>query len=162
MDTSLFYAIHCDNGAILRPKYAEETALDPLRPVVLRLTSDGCFHVRTGSPVSEKRDATLTSELHSILLHSAFQFTQHSSTKLTLCQINMLTSTYVNRSYFFYPIGNTPAVNLLAYSPSHIGKQLRLLLLGCGDLRNVLFTLHAQGEHSICTASLPRINLLTI
>ncbi|TKX25744.1 hypothetical protein C1H76_2023 [Elsinoe australis] len=52
----------------------------------------------------------------------------------------MLTCTYINRTYFF-----TPAVNLLAYSPTQEDQRNRLLLLGCGDLRNVLFTLHSQG-----------------
>lgn len=56
----------------------------------------------------------------------------------------MLTQTYVNRAYFFYPIGNTPAVDLLAYTSTEGTQDVRLLLLGCGDLRNLLFTLSGR------------------
>jgi len=43
---------------------------------------------------------------------------------------------------FFYPIGNTTPVSLTqALSPEEDGL---LLLLGCGDIRNILYTVHAD------------------
>lgn len=47
------------------------------------------------------------------------------------------------RKYFYYSLGNTPAVCLTR----HLTPELdaRILLLGCGDLRNVLFTCFADG-----------------
>ena len=55
----------------------------------------------------------------------------------------MLTPTYVNLRYYFYPVGNTPAVNLLRHAPLLAGNEPHLLLLGCGDVRNVLYTLYS-------------------
>ncbi|KAK7013800.1 hypothetical protein R3P38DRAFT_3004029 [Favolaschia claudopus] len=43
---------------------------------------------------------------------------------------------------YFYPIGNTSAVCLARDAPSN--KDLSLLLLGCGDPRNILFTLFSE------------------
>jgi hypothetical protein len=55
----------------------------------------------------------------------------------------MLTSTYVNIRSFSYPIGNTPAANLLR--DLRPGKEpVEILALGCGDVRNILFTLWSQ------------------
>ncbi|KAI9800007.1 MAG: hypothetical protein M1833_003536 [Piccolia ochrophora] len=62
----------------------------------------------------------------------------------------MFTSTYVNLRYWFYPTGNTPAVNLLRDFPtpesinSDIDGKIRLLLLGCGDPRDILFSLWCE------------------
>ncbi|KAJ7025759.1 hypothetical protein C8F04DRAFT_1127487 [Mycena alexandri] len=48
--------------------------------------------------------------------------------------------------YFFYPIGNTSAVSLLRdIAPE---EPANLLLLGCGDPRNVLYSIFS--EHSHC------------
>lgn len=60
----------------------------------------------------------------------------------------MLASTYVNIKSFFYPIGNTPAANLLRdHRP---GKEpVEILAIGCGDVRNILFTLWSQ-KHNTC------------
>ncbi|KAI9800364.1 MAG: hypothetical protein M1825_004134 [Sarcosagium campestre] len=55
----------------------------------------------------------------------------------------MLTPAHVNIVSYFYPIGNTSAVCLtqgLAYE-----EQANVLLLGCGDVRNILFTTYADG-----------------
>ncbi|KAI1098423.1 hypothetical protein F4804DRAFT_324803 [Jackrogersella minutella] len=41
-----------------------------------------------------------------------------------------------------YPIGNTPAVSLTRSLPQGIDADL--LLLGCGDVRNILFTLYTE------------------
>ena len=54
---------------------------------------------------------------------------------------------------FFYPIGNTAAVSLVQdLSPE---EDAKILLLGCGDPRNILYTTHASGADSaICRLSL--------
>ncbi|TFK53888.1 hypothetical protein OE88DRAFT_1694901 [Heliocybe sulcata] len=43
---------------------------------------------------------------------------------------------------FFYPVGNTPAVCLTQDLPP--GQSADVLLLGCGDARNVLYTVYAD------------------
>ncbi|KAJ2900036.1 hypothetical protein MKZ38_002689 [Zalerion maritima] len=52
----------------------------------------------------------------------------------------MTTPAWANLITFFYPIGNTPAVCLT----QNIRPEQRadMLLLGCGDVRNILFTIH--------------------
>jgi Domain of unknown function (DUF4470) len=70
---------------------------------------------------------------------------------------------YVNIPSFFYPLGNTPAVCLTQdLTP---GEGARVLLLGCGDVRNILFTAYSDGnsdmlryldgEPSLTRASIP-------
>lgn len=55
----------------------------------------------------------------------------------------MLTPTHVNLKPFSYPIGDTPASNLLR--DLRPGKEpVEILALGCGDVRNILFTLWSQ------------------
>ncbi len=60
----------------------------------------------------------------------------------------MLTPTYVNLQYFFYPIGNTPAVNLLRDQPlgdaGSDQQTVRILSIACGDPRNLLFSLWCE------------------
>ncbi|OJJ43054.1 hypothetical protein ASPZODRAFT_19755 [Penicilliopsis zonata CBS 506.65] len=53
----------------------------------------------------------------------------------------------LSRLSFFYPVGNTPAVNLTQHIPST--KKADLLLLGCGDVRNVLFTAYMNASRSL-------------
>lgn len=45
---------------------------------------------------------------------------------------------------FFYPIGNTPPVCLTEYLPP--GQDADILLLGCGDARNILYTIYASNH----------------
>ncbi|KAI1161159.1 hypothetical protein F5B18DRAFT_674905 [Nemania serpens] len=52
----------------------------------------------------------------------------------------MLTPAIINVQSFFYPIGNTPAISLTQSIPP--GDPASILLLGCGDVRNILFTVH--------------------
>jgi hypothetical protein len=60
----------------------------------------------------------------------------------------MLTPTVVRLKPFSYPIGNTPAANLLR--DLRLDKEpIEILALGCGDVRNILFTLWSQ-QHSTC------------
>ena len=49
---------------------------------------------------------------------------------------------------FFYPIGNTSAVVLTDTLPPE--EPANLLLLGCGDPRNILFTVYNQADDSEC------------
>lgn len=54
----------------------------------------------------------------------------------------MLTPTVANRLSFLYAIGNTPATSLTRSVP--IGKDVDVLSLGCGDVRNILFTSYVE------------------
>ncbi|OCK77244.1 hypothetical protein K432DRAFT_461196 [Lepidopterella palustris CBS 459.81] len=47
---------------------------------------------------------------------------------------------------FFYPIGNTSAVHLTRSLPPK--QPADILLLGCGDVRNILFTVYADQDSS--------------
>ena len=60
----------------------------------------------------------------------------------------MYSPTYVQLKYWFYPIGNTPAVNLLRDVPaSEAEETVKILSLACGDPRNVLFSLWCEQGH---------------
>ncbi|KND93187.1 hypothetical protein TOPH_02062 [Tolypocladium ophioglossoides CBS 100239] len=54
----------------------------------------------------------------------------------------MLTPTIANLQSWFYATGNTPATNLTRSVPH--GQDADILTLGCGDLRNILFTSYVQ------------------
>ena len=57
----------------------------------------------------------------------------------------MFSPVYVQLKYWFYPIGNTPGVNLLRDVPASHGEEtIRILSLACGDTRNVLFSLWCE------------------
>ena len=57
----------------------------------------------------------------------------------------MYSPTYVQLKYCFYPIGNTPAVNLLRDVPACQREDtIRILSVACGDARNVLFSLWCE------------------
>ncbi|GAW19667.1 hypothetical protein ANO14919_091560 [Xylariales sp. No.14919] len=56
----------------------------------------------------------------------------------------MLTPALINIQSFFYPIGNTPAISLTQSLPP--GDLANILLLGCGDVRNILFTVHNDSK----------------
>lgn len=45
-----------------------------------------------------------------------------------------------NLRYWFYAIGNTPAVNFLRDTRLDKDEKVRILCLGCGDARGVLYT----------------------
>ncbi|KAI0165686.1 hypothetical protein GGR57DRAFT_448367 [Xylariaceae sp. FL1272] len=69
----------------------------------------------------------------------------------------MLTSAVVNIQSFFYPIGNTPAISLTQSIPPD--DPANILLLGCGDVRNILFTVHNDRKlcHSSPNAKMKRV-----
>ncbi|KAI1807545.1 hypothetical protein F4811DRAFT_477464 [Daldinia bambusicola] len=54
----------------------------------------------------------------------------------------MFTPTTIPYFTQFYPIGNTPAVSLTRGLPQ--GLNADILLLGCGDVRNILFTAYSE------------------
>ncbi|CAJ2510472.1 Uu.00g132810.m01.CDS01 [Anthostomella pinea] len=54
----------------------------------------------------------------------------------------MLTPETINILSYFYALGNTPAVCLTQSLPP--GSPADILLLGCGDVRNILFTSHVD------------------
>jgi Domain of unknown function (DUF4470) len=54
----------------------------------------------------------------------------------------MLTHTIFDFTTFFYPLGNTPAVCLTQDLPPE--EPASILLLGCGDVRNILFTTYSD------------------
>ncbi|KAI1427716.1 hypothetical protein F5Y12DRAFT_783137 [Xylaria sp. FL1777] len=56
----------------------------------------------------------------------------------------MLTTATVNHNSFFHPMGDTPAVSLTQSMPPSVPTDV--LLLGCGDVRNILFTCHVNGR----------------
>jgi NADH/NAD ratio-sensing transcriptional regulator Rex len=56
----------------------------------------------------------------------------------------MLAPQIANLVQFFYPVGNTPAVSLTQDLPSN--KKADILLLGCGDVRHILFTIQNEQE----------------
>ena len=61
----------------------------------------------------------------------------------------MFSPTYVQLKYWFYPIGNTPAVNLLRDIPAcHERETVKILALACGDPRNLLFSLWCEQGHN--------------
>ncbi|KAL9124897.1 MAG: hypothetical protein Q9217_005825 [Psora testacea] len=66
----------------------------------------------------------------------------------------MYTPTYVQLKYWYYPVGYTPAVNLVRDLPCVGGskKNTNILSLACGDPRNVLFTLWCE-QRSVTSCS---------
>ena len=54
----------------------------------------------------------------------------------------MFSSQFANIVTFFYPLGNTPAVSLTQNLP--LEREANVLLLGCGDIRHILFTVHTD------------------
>ncbi|KAI1181915.1 hypothetical protein F5B17DRAFT_422942 [Nemania serpens] len=52
----------------------------------------------------------------------------------------MLILAIINIQSFFYPIGNTPTIPLTQSIPSD--DPADILLLGCSNMRNILFTIH--------------------
>ncbi|KAF2193568.1 hypothetical protein K469DRAFT_789378 [Zopfia rhizophila CBS 207.26] len=52
-----------------------------------------------------------------------------------------LKPSHLQQNPWFYPVGNTPAVCLTQSLPPD--QNASILLLGCGDIRNILFTTYA-------------------
>ncbi|KAI4244092.1 MAG: hypothetical protein LQ352_006916 [Teloschistes flavicans] len=62
----------------------------------------------------------------------------------------MTSPTHIQMKYWIYPIGNTPAVNLLRDTPPFSGKDeiIRILCLACGDPRSIFFTLWCEEDRA--------------
>lgn len=60
---------------------------------------------------------------------------------------DMVLPTTLNLAQYFYPVGNTTPNDLTQTLPP--GADAKILLLGCGDVRNILFTLHCSGISSL-------------
>ncbi len=72
----------------------------------------------------------------------------HHQGRIYLQEANMSFPTSIPLQYWFYPTGNTPAVNLLHDGQAWDANQTaNILLLACGDPRNILFSLGNEGEH---------------
>jgi hypothetical protein len=69
----------------------------------------------------------------------------------------MFTPAYVNIVSYFYPIGNTPAICLTR--DLSFEDEAKVLLLGCGDVRNILFTTYTDGACSTFLAVIPAVSL---
>jgi hypothetical protein len=54
----------------------------------------------------------------------------------------MLTPTVAVKTGFLYAAGNTPATSLTRSVPQ--GQDAAILSLGCGDLRNILYTTYFE------------------
>lgn len=54
----------------------------------------------------------------------------------------MLTPTIAVKTSFLYAAGNTPATSLTRSVPQ--GQDVAVLSLGCGDLRNILYTTYLE------------------
>jgi len=63
----------------------------------------------------------------------------------------MITPTIFDITSFFYPVGNTPAFCLTQDLPRE--EPASILLLGCGDVRNILFTTYSDGASGESTSS---------
>ena len=72
----------------------------------------------------------------------------------------MLTPVHVNLRYWFYPIGNTPAVNFMRNTRCEKREPVKILSLACGDPRNILYTvwceqgLKIQSRYEITTCDI--------
>jgi hypothetical protein len=56
----------------------------------------------------------------------------------------MATPVVVDIVTYFYPVGNTSAVHLTRNLPH--GQTAQILLLGCGDIRNIVFTVYMDQD----------------
>ena len=59
----------------------------------------------------------------------------------------MMLPATLNLAQYFYPVGNTTPNDLTQTLPP--GADANILLLGCGDVRNILFTAHCSGMSSL-------------
>ena len=62
----------------------------------------------------------------------------------------MLNPTFANRLSWLYAVGNTPATSLTRNVP--IGSDVDVLSLGCGDVRNILYTSYTEASSGMTLA----------
>lgn len=63
-------------------------------------------------------------------------------------------TTFISPLYVFFPIGNTPAVNVLhdRLRPAPDGadpERIKVMFLASGDPRNLLFSLHSESGYGM-------------
>lgn len=56
----------------------------------------------------------------------------------------MATPVIVDIVTYYYPVGNTSAVHLTRNLPPE--QTAQILLLGCGDIRNIVFTVYMDQD----------------
>lgn len=103
----------------------------PMRHLEFETNNWASYHLSLfffSRPLKNFNDEPLDSSIN--------QLTQETPTR------KMLTPTVANHFSFFYAVGNTPAINL-ARSVPH-GQDVSALSLGCGDLRNLLYTAYIE------------------
>jgi hypothetical protein len=61
---------------------------------------------------------------------------------------------------YFYPIGNTSAVHLTRNLPRN--RRAEILLLGCGDIRNIVFTVYMDQGSGLCIEPTVSESFLTL
>ncbi|CAN0541277.1 unnamed protein product, partial [Ectocarpus sp. 8 AP-2014] len=57
--------------------------------------------------------------------------------------------------FFFYAYGNTPPTDLLQHIP-HDAQHAEILSLGCGDLRDFLYSVLLHGRRGVSCGPVPR------
>lgn len=72
----------------------------------------------------------------------------HSPLSSLIRALKMIGPVRIEPNTYFYATGNTPAVNLAQSLPPE--KDGTCLLLGCGDVRNVLFTAYSRQSSGKC------------
>ena len=56
----------------------------------------------------------------------------------------MYPSLFPNHHYWWYPLGNTPAVDFLREARKNGDGSIKILSLACGDPRSILYTLWCE------------------
>ncbi|CAM9397242.1 unnamed protein product, partial [Hapterophycus canaliculatus] len=64
-------------------------------------------------------------------------------------------SHFMGNIFFFYAYGNTPPTDLLQHVP-HDADRADLLCLGCGDLRDLLYSILLHGRRGVGCGPVPR------
>jgi hypothetical protein len=83
-----------------------------------------------------------------MLAYVCITFHHHPHNRLTRGELfrayTMATPVIVDIVTYFYPVGNTSAVHLTRNLPQE--QTARILLLGCGDVRNIVFTVYMDQD----------------
>ena len=61
----------------------------------------------------------------------------------------MLGPAYANLVSWFYPFGNTPAVNLFRDIVPRERDRVKVLSVACGDPRSILFSLWSEAAYGV-------------
>lgn len=109
-------------------------------------------------PATEARSADITRALPNREIDKS-PSRQQQLRRPTGAVATMVAPTHLLTASFLYAIGNTPAVNLTGPVPPD--QDAHVLLLGCGDVRNVLFSVYmGAGKGALSATDLGRKNLM--